>query len=104
MVKTEFPLVAVLPLVHCADCNGKNIVPNNIEDALLVTLEARVSATPKDRIAAMELSAKYGMGVLKEISVESVRERVLGTLEVIRSHVAPDLYQAMLPALRAQWA
>ena len=74
------------------------------EQARYVELEVDASATPKDRLAALDLMAKYGLGALKEISVENVRERVQRTLGVIRAHCPPETVEKMLPELRSAWA
>lgn len=105
MQKAKVPLVAVLPHVLCPNCGEGGQEPRDGLLALMdVTFEATVSASVKDRIAALEHQAKYGLGALKEISVENVRERVAGTLAVIRSHCTADQSTAIIAALRPVWA
>lgn len=104
MQKMRVGLTSVLPYVVCANCGEAQIAAKDPKDAAFVEIEVMVSASPKDRREAMDLMAKYGLGALREISVENVRERVAGTLDVIRENVAPELYERMLPQLRAQWA
>lgn len=96
-------IMDIAPHVACPNCGELGVVPKDLASAV-VEVQLPASASPKDRIASIDLLAKYGLGQLKEISVESVRERVGKTLEVIREHVSPDLYQAMLPQLKAQWS
>lgn len=102
--KTRVGIVDLLPHVVCANCGEAQIRPADPEEAAFVEIDALVSASPRDRIMALDLQAKYGLGQLKEISIENVRERVAATMAVIRQHVAPELYQQMLPQIRAQWA
>lgn len=66
--------------------------------------KTEVSAEVADRLRAIDMLAKYGLGTVKEISVENVRDRVKGTLDVIRKHVSPEQMQAMTPELRQVWA
>lgn len=104
MQRSQIRLLDVLPYVVCANCGESELKAKEDETAGLVEIDAMVSASPKDRLAALDLAAKYGLGTLREISIENVRERVQGTLEVIRQHCPPELVRQMLPALRAQWA
>lgn len=66
--------------------------------------EIQVSADVSDRLKAIDMLAKYGLGTVKEVSVENVRERVQKTLDVIRKHVSPEQMTAMTPELRQVWA
>lgn len=61
-------------------------------------------ASVTDRLRAMEILAKYGLGTLKEVSVENVRERVANTLDVIREHCSPEQATSIITALRPVWA
>ena len=87
--------------------------PRNEVRALL--LEGAEVAIPKLRAQldsddtatvrnAAEAFLKYGVGTVKEISVENVRTRVQKTLDVIRKHVSPEQMAAMTPELRQVWA
>lgn len=65
---------------------------------------AEVSADVGDRIKAIDMLAKYGLGTLKEVSVENVRERVQDTLQVIRAQTSPEQATSIIAALRPIWA
>lgn len=67
-------------------------------------LQTEISADISDRIKAIDMLAKYGLGTLKEVSVENVRERVQATLTVIRQHTSPDQAITIINALRPLWA
>lgn len=103
MQRIEVPLVAVLPHVVCPNCGESPVVPKGTATALMVSIEARASASVKDRIAAMEQMAKYGLGQLKEISVENVRERVQETLRIIGQHCSPEQAETIYQMLEPVW-
>lgn len=64
----------------------------------------KISADVADRIKAIDMLAKYGLGTTKEVSVEAVRDRVARTLDVIRAQVAPKLAASIIAELRPIWA
>lgn len=68
------------------------------------SLATALPVEPSDRLRALDMLAKYGLGTLKEISVENVRERVRSTLSVIQTHVSPEQYQTIVQALKPVWA
>jgi hypothetical protein len=81
MQTIEVPLISVLPHVVCPNCGEHGQEPKDgVVSLLTVTFTAKASASVKDRIMALEQMAKYGLGQMKEVSVESVRERVQETL------------------------
>lgn len=61
-------------------------------------------ASTQDRLRALEILAKYGMGVVKEVSAENVRERVSLTLDVIRARCSPEQATAIINELKPVWA
>ena len=90
--------VAILEKV----ADGQVVAKMRGADGKETTIE--VSADVSDRLKAIDMLAKYGLGTVKEVSVENVRERVQKTLDVIRKHVSPDQMTAMTPELRQVWA
>lgn len=90
--------VAVLEKIADGEAVAKMKAPDGKET------EIQVSADIGDRLKAIDMLAKYGLGTVKEISVENVRDRVKQTLDVIRKHVSPEQMQAMTPELRQVWA
>lgn len=104
MQRAEIPLLAVLPHVVCPNCGEGGQAPKDgVLSLLTVTFEAKVSASVKDRIAALEHQAKYGLGVLKEVSVENVRARVEETLAVINTHCSPEHAATIIQAIEPVW-
>ncbi len=103
MVKTRIRLTDVLPEVECPNCGESGLAPKEGTDKDL-EITVMVSASPKDRIAAYDTAAKYGLGTLKEVSVEQVRERLGQTLETIRAQLPPEQAETIVAALRPIWA
>lgn len=103
MQRAEFPLLMVARHVRCAENEDHEIVPLNPETAGLVTIVGEVSASVKDRISALDFGAKYGVGTLKEVSVEDVRGRVRQTLDVIRGALPADQADAIIASIRPLW-
>ncbi len=103
MVKTRIRLTDVLPEVECPNCGESGLTPKEGTDKDL-EITVMVSASPKDRIAAYDTAAKYGLGTLKEVSVEQVRERLGQTLETIRAQLPPEQAETIVAALRPIWA
>lgn len=86
----------------CANCGESEIKPDSPE-AMLVEINVEVSASPKDRLAALDLMAKYGLGALKEVSRENVQERLKATLETIRSVLGADEAETVITAIQGHW-
>lgn len=104
MQRAEIPLIAVLPHVVCPNCGEHGQQPKDgIASLLTVSFEAKVSASVKDRIAALEQLAKYGLGQLKEVSVENVRTRVSETLRIIGQHCSPEQAETLYQAIEPVW-
>lgn len=84
-----------MPLTgKCAKCGHEE----------LATIANVLPVEASDRLRAIDMLAKYGLGTLKEVSVENVRERVQGTLAVIRKHASPEQAAAIISEMRPLWA
>lgn len=55
-----------------------------------------------EKLKALDLMAKYGLGTVKELTVDDVRERVAKTVEVIREHLGEQA-DALLVKLEPVW-
>ncbi len=86
-------------LTQIAD--GKAIQRMKIGD---VETETFISADVSDRLRALDLLAKYGLGTIKEVSVEDVRERVQRTLDVIQERTSPEQFVSIVQQLQPIWA
>lgn len=96
--EAEIPLVNVLRYAECPKCGGdlKKLTEVSDADTVLITLRGRESATPNDRIKALDLAAKYGLGTKDEVTLISpdVRARVEATVALIATRPtwnSPDL-------------
>lgn len=65
--------------------------------------EALTSASPADRIKAIDVMGKYGIGTLREISVDQVRERLRETINVINATLRESDADRVLQQLREIW-
>jgi hypothetical protein len=73
-------------------------------DARLPRLQAIADdADVGDALKALDLMGKYGLGTVKEISLDDVRSRLTRQLEVIRSLLPPEQAEAVILAIREVW-
>jgi hypothetical protein len=89
--------------------------PDAIRRALRASFEKRLpileeiadgkdpEAKPSDRIKAVDTLAKYGLGTIQEMSVDSVRGRLARTIELIRSELEPEQAVALLAKMAVLW-
>jgi hypothetical protein len=103
VAKGRVEVSRLAPHVECAKCGpDSKIRPRDgLGD---IQISWMVSASPKERIQAFDVAAKYGLGALKEISVENVRERLGKTLDVIRHALPPEQAAELINQLRGVWA
>ena len=59
--------------------------------------------TPADRTRAIDLLAKYGLGTLKEVSTEDVRDKLRETISLIRAELPRDHAENLLERMRTIW-
>ena len=74
--------------------------PSALRDRLRGSLEARVGvleeiadsagSDPADRIRAVDILAKYGLGAASDVSVDQVRERLGQTVALVRDRLSVD--------------
>ena len=60
-------------------------------------------STDGDRIRATDVVEKYGIGTLKEISTEEVRDRLLRTVEIVNEQLAPEDADRVRGLLKEVW-
>lgn len=60
-------------------------------------------ADPQDRIRALDVLAKYGLGVTRELSVDEVRDRLRETVALIRRALPPLQANEILTQIREVW-
>lgn len=108
MSKARWPMISTVKYFKCKDCGGKNFTPDEAEgatiiDLLLVEIEVAVSASVRDRLAAIDMQAKYGLGTVKEITTDAVKDRLTKTLDKIQERCPPELYQMLMMDLKLIW-
>lgn len=101
VAKMQVGLAEVLPSLACPSCQAVGMVVR--EGSGVKEIEVRASATPKERLVALDILAKYGLGQLKEVSVENVRERVSRTVALARQMLGPDVAEQFVAGMRPIW-
>ena len=66
-------------------------------------VEAWVSPEPGDRIRAIDVMAKYGIGVATDLTVDLVRDRLVQTIAAIRRGMPAKLAAPFLIELEEIW-
>ena len=56
-----------------------------------------------DRIRAIDLMGKYGLGVTREVSLHEVQAKLQTTVNLIRETLASEVAEPLLNRLRAVW-
>jgi hypothetical protein len=102
MQRAEIPLWRILEHAKCPKCNGK-LEATDAAALFLTTVEASVSAGPRDRISAIKLMGDLGLGPDKQLSMESVQEKLRAQLDLLRMTLEPPLFAEIVPKLRAVW-
>ncbi len=69
-----------------------------------VETETRERVSVADRLRAIDLLAKYGLGPNNGVSADKVREMVRQTLDVIRAHTSREQAADILRALQPIWS
>lgn len=83
----QLPLAAIIPHVICANCGESQIAAKEPKDLLLLTFDVQMSASPRDRLAAIDMTAKYGLGEKNEVTLvhPEVQERLARQAQIIAS-------------------
>lgn len=75
--------------------------------AARVTLAERIADDPTlsaaDRLRALDLMGRYGLGTTRELSVEEVKERLGATIAAVRTLVPTEHAEPLLAKLREVW-
>lgn len=92
---------------------GPGVPSSELRERLRGSMEERVAvleeiaddtdSRPADRIRAIELLAKYGLGTTKELSLENVRDRLVATIAIIGNLLPETEAEAVLVRMREVW-
>jgi hypothetical protein len=76
---------SLLGYLHCKSCGEAVELAEGVDGKAEITV--KISASPKDRIAALDFAAKYGVGTTDTLTVVSddVGHRLRSTIETIQS-------------------
>lgn len=86
--------------------------PSVIRKALRESFDNRVrileeiadDGSNRDKLQALELMGRYGLGPLASVNADDIRDKVVATLDVIRALCPPELAARVVNALRPIWA
>jgi hypothetical protein len=95
--------------------NGRNAgrPPSALRERLRGSLEDRVAvleeiaddpeSQPSDRIRSIDVLAKYGLGTVREVTVDQVRGRLRQTLAIIRAELPSLEAERLIERLQEVW-
>lgn len=68
--------------------------------------QQRLKQSPSnaDRLRALDMLAKYGIGAAQDVRLEDVRDRLHQTLTILKALVEPERYELILRELEPIWA
>lgn len=91
--------------LKCPNCGAgdESLVPS---DPAFADVEVSVdaSATVTQRVQAADLMARYGVGQMKELSADNVRERLGKTLDTLQGILSPEQYERACKEIEPHWA
>jgi hypothetical protein len=70
---------------------------------VLEEIADREDASPSDRIRAIDLLAKYGLGALQGVPDEVVQSKLAATIDIIEATVPEEIQPNLLAQLQAVW-
>lgn len=102
--RSTVKLAEVLKVIECAKCGPKTRfrVKGN-RKANEVELEAMTTARVADQVRAATALGNLGLGPDKQLTVESVRERLQRMIAVLREELPAELFKRVEPRLRHVW-
>jgi hypothetical protein len=71
--------------------------------AVLETIADDPGADSQDRIRAVDVLAKYGLGTLREVSADEVRERLRATIHILRRELPSGVASHVINLLQGVW-
>ena len=87
--------------------------PSALRERLRGSLEERIevleeiaddpNSADRDRIKAVDILGKYGLGTVREITLEHVRERLRQTLELLKLELDEDEADRLITRLKGIW-
>lgn len=101
--RARVPLLTVLPHATCPKC-GTGLKAKDVDGALLIEVNGHVSASPADRMKALDLMAKYGIGTLKEVSSDDVRDKLRATLALLTERLGPEAAEPIIREMEGIWS
>lgn len=100
MTKIRFSVVTLGKQLKCANCGEVGQFEGDAEKEI----ELEASAPIATRMQASELLARYGVGQMKELSADNVRERLGKTLDTLQGILSPEQYERACKEIEPHWA
>jgi hypothetical protein len=100
--RARVPLLLILSHAECPNCGNLGLKAKDPENADLITIEGTVSASPSDRRGAVDTMAKYGIGTIREISYDEVKQRLADTVALLRNRLG-DEAEPLIRELEPIW-
>lgn len=91
IVKTKIALSEVLKHARCPRCDGEL---DAIDPEAFVMIESTVSASPRDRTAALAMAAQFGLGPAKEPGIPADLDAFA---RAVQEHVGPEQWALIEP-------
>lgn len=101
--RVQVAVGSLLGYLHCKSCGEAVALAEGVDGKAEITV--KISASPKDRIAALDFAAKYGVGTTDTLTVvsEDVSTRLRSTIEAVQSRSTWNS-EELLDQLEAIWA
>lgn len=104
---------ALLPAGKPGNVGGTGRPPSAIRERLRGSFEQRIAileeiaddtqAAKPDRMKAVDILAKYGLGTTKELTVEHVRDRLQRTIADIYALLPKEQADALIARIESHW-
>ena len=70
---------------------------------LVEAIADNAALTPSERLRALDLMARYGLGTTRDVSIEDVQDRLVATIAAIRRIAPQSEADRLIDELRRTW-
>lgn len=100
--RVSVPLFAIMPHAKCPKCK-EQLKPNDPSLLLTVNVEGKTSPKARDRLGALDILAKYGLGPVNGVSADYVVERLEKQYRILLDKLEPDVFEDVSGLLADVW-
>jgi hypothetical protein len=102
MEHTEVRLADILPHVRCPTCRDSlTPIAGGVRET--VRIGAMVSTAPNERINAVALLARFGLGTNDAISVELVGQKLIETYQILGEELDAEMFDRVNARMAQVW-